>query len=619
MRAQQDEPRALRYWRSRPILEASQWRELYSDLQALFLRASARGLGNEAQGAYPQFFLRYVVETTASNPRNIGWLRELVREFGEEQSSSDELKRTLASLPKQGPHRSPPLAQVEHGLFRVADRFLFDAAARIGAGESFESLQLEPELAARVCRMLDDVGGAEDEPKAPIEEMPEAVARYVERKTSATAALTAMDRPRSGQIVAVENLVGPKGEIDEDLARPLCVLIDRPTETPEVYWGWMVGAEPDYASEADFVLAVDDEPRDPIAANVQLWNPVRVYWPTVSRVIGQMAPHRMAALHALAADFLVGDGGLDAGTPASDAPDRFLVRRTTDGEAVITGTAMSGDTDVRALYQTLYFGAADVLMQPALQAEAAWAAERQAAWIQDAEVQAEGLYRFTVRGRGDPDHTVQLIFEPPGSADPLVVLQRRGTDRDDTPLVVDGQRVEFQGGIARPSAGQAEALARALGLPTPFDHWPAAASALQRSNGATDAVVRRVLGALLERAKSMAKDAADVFDFALGKWAEPGLDTAVRGEAAQAGDARAIVAGIESVGSQGMALHLLLESAVQIDTVEVVVNGETAAPSQPVRWSEPGAVLHVDGLAPDPAWIARARLRGGHLFIDFSR
>jgi hypothetical protein len=611
-----EEPRALRHWKARPSLGAPQWRELYADLQPIYAQVCDANPAAEVQDDYPEFFLRHVVETTPSNPGHVGWLRELVREFAEDRASPTELSRSLAAVPAQGQPRRPPLEQVERQLFRVADRYLFDAAARIRAGASAESIGLEPELAVRVRRMLDDGGIATPEASSAVAELPEVLAGCLSRKTTAAKALGAVNRPRAGQIVAIETLTGPAGEIDEDISRPLCALIDRPTDTPNVFWGWMVGAEPDYASEADFVFADEDEPRDPIAATVQLWNPVRVYWPSVARVVGQLAPGRLAALRALAADFLTGDGGLGAGTPAAEAPDRLVVRHTADGDVVITGALMGDDSDMRALYQTMYLGAADVLMQPALQAEAACAAERQASWLDNAEVQTVGLYRFVAHDRQDPTRTVQLVFEPPGSADPLVLLQGRGQTRHDAPLIVDGQRIEFLGGIARPTAKQAAALAHTLGLPAPFDDWAAASAELDGSNGVTAASTRRTLSALLEQAKSLAKASFEVFDFAFGRGA---VQAVARGGDARAEDTPVVVAGIDISAPQVLALRLLLPAAVSIDTVEVAVNGRTVSPPHPARWVEFGEVLRIEGLTPAPAWTASAQLRGGHLRIDFSR
>ena len=611
-----DEPRTLRHWKARPMLSSSQWRELYVDLHPIYAQVCGAKLGDGVPGDYPDFFLRHVVETTPSSPEQMGWLRELMREFVEDRASAGEHNW---SLPTPGISRQPPLDQVERQLFRVADRFLFDSAARIRSGASAESIGLEPELATRVHRMLEDVASATPETGPAVAELPEALARNLSRKAAAAEALGSVRRPCAGQIVAIEILTGPEGEIDEDIARPLCALIDRPTDTPDVYWGWMVGAEPEYASEADFVFADDDDTRDPLAATVQLWNPVRVYWPTVARVVGQLAPHRLGALRAFAADFLAGGGNLGEVAPVADAPDRFLARRTAEGEVVITGPAMGSEPDVRALYQTIYFGAADVLIQPALQAEAAWAAERQAAWLDNAEVKTLGLYRFVASDRQDPTRTLQLVFEAPGADDPLVLLQRHGQDRSDAPLIVDGQRIEFQGGIARPSAVQLAALARTLELPAPFDDWGAASTEIARSKGVTGALAHQALGALLEQARHLAKASFEVFDFAFGHLSKTGLQTIARDGNDRAEKASVVIAGIDVAAPQGLALRLLLSKAAEpIDTVEVVLNGQAASPSQPARWVEPGEVLRVDGLTPDPAWTASARLRSGHLRIDLN-
>ncbi|MBV5332043.1 hypothetical protein JZU54_00285, partial [bacterium] len=64
------------------------------------------------------------------------------------------------------------------------------------------------------------------------------------------------------------------------------VLLDSSTEVPVIWHGWLVSAETDYAGWWDFVLQEQDAPFDPEAAMVHLWNPVQLYLPMASRVVG---------------------------------------------------------------------------------------------------------------------------------------------------------------------------------------------------------------------------------------------------------------------------------------------------------------------------------------------
>jgi len=599
-----------------------QWQELYAELQPLYAQVCAARPNDAAIEGYPAFFLRYVVDATKSSPWHSEWLRELAREFIEGRAAPGDLSQALAAASVQVTPRQPSLDQIEQQLFRVADRILFEAAARIEEGAPAESLGFEPELLARINRMLADAHIPVPAPSQPAPEMPATLARHLARKAAAAAAFGKFDQPRAGQIVAIETLTGPEGEIDEDLARPLCALIDRPTDTPNVYWGWMVGAEPDYASEADFILTDDDEPRDPIAATVQLWNPVRIFKATVAYVVGQLAPQRLTALRSMAADFIADVDDTDASTPASEPAHRPVTRRTAAGHAVFTGPAMGSEPDPRSLYQTMYLAAADVLMLPALQAEATWAAQRQSAWLQHAKVEAIGLYRFLVKDRRDPTHTLRMVFESPGAAEPLMMLQMRAEMQDDTALIVDGQRIEFDGGIARTGASQAAALARSLALPAPFTDWATAVAAIAGSQGATDARIRAVLSALVDHARQLAGTTLEVFKFAFGNSAALQPAGAVRGgpssaAAAVTSAAVVVVAAIDSPAPKTLDICLLLPRAdLSVDTVEVAVDGETVVPVHPVCWAMAGETVRIGGLTADPAWVASAQLRGGHLRID---
>ena len=169
-------------------------------------------------------------------------------------------------------------------MFRETDARCFELARAAQRGEaqadSLQNADLKFRVESLVNSDLRDLQGI-----AEMVQVPQALGAYLSRKVAALSATFSLF-PSPGQIVSVERLVGPKGPMEEDLARPLCAVIDSPTETEDVWWGWMVGAEPDYACEWDFVLYDSDEPRDPLAAVVQLWNPVRVYLPSVARVIG---------------------------------------------------------------------------------------------------------------------------------------------------------------------------------------------------------------------------------------------------------------------------------------------------------------------------------------------
>jgi hypothetical protein len=174
--------------------------------------------------------------------------------------------------------------------------------------------------------------------------------------------------PTAGQILRLDAVIGPAGPLDWDLPRPLAVLIAEPTETPQVWWGWLVApaSETDYAAYYDVLLGPEDEPCDPLAGMVQLWNPVHVYLPSASRVLVELKPERLAALRALAAEC--------AATSQPDnvppQPGEILVRQV-GAYTVRTGTPYGGAQDPRLRYQRLYFEAAAAVKEPAQLAAAA--------------------------------------------------------------------------------------------------------------------------------------------------------------------------------------------------------------------------------------------------------
>lgn len=175
-------------------------------------------------------------------------------------------------------------------------------------------------------------------------------------------------QPTAGQILRLDAVIGPAGPLDRDLPRPLAVLIAEPTETLQVWWGWLVapGSESDYAAYYDVLLGPEDEPCDPLAGMVQLWNPVHVYLPSAGRVLAELKPERLAAIRALAADCVA--------TPQPDTvsphPGEILVRQV-GAYTVRTGTPYGGAQDPRLRYQRLYFEAAAAVKEPAQWAAAA--------------------------------------------------------------------------------------------------------------------------------------------------------------------------------------------------------------------------------------------------------
>jgi hypothetical protein len=191
--------------------------------------------------------------------------------------------------------------------------------------------------------------------------LPDTIRDLIQRRVAARS-LASAALPAPGQIVSLEKIVTPRpGQLDAILTEPMYVLLDTPAEAPVIWHGWLVSAETDYAGWWDFVLQEQDAPFDPEAAMIHLWNPVRLYLPMASRVVGQLSPSRLQAARSLAADFATEE-------PPDDIPawiGRVASRNTSAGLRVSTGSPLGDGNDPRHRYQALYFEAAEVVREPA--------------------------------------------------------------------------------------------------------------------------------------------------------------------------------------------------------------------------------------------------------------
>jgi hypothetical protein len=157
------------------------------------------------------------------------------------------------------------------------------------------------------------------------------------------------------------------------------VLISEPDPqdpSGRIWSGWLCASETQYAGYWDLLLEPEDEPFDPLAGMVQIWNPVYVYLPSTSLVLAELRLERLAAVRALASEFLT--------TPEPDprqaCPGRLLARRTLDDHPVLTGTPLGEAEDPRWRYHDLYARAAKAVKEPARLAAQALA--EQISWVE---------------------------------------------------------------------------------------------------------------------------------------------------------------------------------------------------------------------------------------------
>ncbi|MCX7113833.1 MAG: hypothetical protein NTX45_27915 [Proteobacteria bacterium] len=185
----------------------------------------------------------------------------------------------------------------------------------------------------------------------------------VERRVNAQRQLANATIPCQGQILTVERLLTPDGELEMDIPAPLSVLLDGRGDTEGVWYGWYTAPEVAYASVWDYVLQEEDGPFDPgLAGMVQLWNPVYFYMTPAVRVIGQIVPERLQAIRALAAEYVSRALGDNRET---SRPGFIGMRETLQGHSVVTGTPLGGEDDPRRRYQQIYHAVADAVREPA--------------------------------------------------------------------------------------------------------------------------------------------------------------------------------------------------------------------------------------------------------------
>lgn len=107
--------------------------------------------------------------------------------------------------------------------------------------------------------------------------------------------------PSEGLIIRVTKGNGSVDDLDLEMASPLTVILDTPTKNKQVWTGWIIASEIDYASTQDFLLDEDlDAPLNPFIKMVQAWNPVQFYLPLAEKTIGELQPQRLQALRKFA-------------------------------------------------------------------------------------------------------------------------------------------------------------------------------------------------------------------------------------------------------------------------------------------------------------------------------
>ncbi|MEJ5270452.1 MAG: hypothetical protein WHS85_09615 [Hydrogenophilus sp.] len=282
-------------------------------------------------------------------------------------------------------HLSARLHEIERRHFGVT----------IGLIQAVKRGELPDELANAVraseaWQQYHELAAQEDDAQAaPVVEqsdaipMPAALRELIARRVAAYRQHGTESIGRPGQIVRVERITLPEGAepVPGVMTAPLYVLLDAPDEEIATFWhGWIAASEVEFAGPWDHVIQEEEGVVDPEAAMVQVWNPVRLYLPMATRVVGRVTEERLDAIRSLAADFLT-DTLPD---PLPVAIGKIAVRTTSMGHWVVTGGNLGGDDDPRHRYQRLYLDAADAIREAAIAAVRALVAQTHVAPANDA-------------------------------------------------------------------------------------------------------------------------------------------------------------------------------------------------------------------------------------------
>jgi hypothetical protein len=200
--------------------------------------------------------------------------------------------------------------------------------------------------------------------------VPEAIQQLFKRRILSQRAQFSA-KPVSGQIVQISQCSHRETSDFFNLPRPLAILLLEPlpdeTLLPvcrgKVWYGLLVSDEVNYASYWDILLEEEDDPCDPLAGMIQIWNPVNVYLPDTGRVLATLSQTRLQAVRATMNEYLNGED-----TNRQDAdPGRLGVRSTFENHDILCGTPLSGHSDPRWQYQSMYHEVANNIRTTAQQ------------------------------------------------------------------------------------------------------------------------------------------------------------------------------------------------------------------------------------------------------------
>jgi len=261
----------------------------------------------------------------------------------------------------------PSLAQIEQRLFSLdADILLRVARNDPTLPESFRLAVKNDAQQANALQALQEAPIDVQPPTAvSTSPLPPWILDMIQRKVAADALKLPL-MPVAGLLVEVSHVITPPGArfLDWQLNSPLHVLLDRPSpDSDQVWLGWMVSPDASYAAWWDVVLEADDAPIDPVCGMVQLWNPIKLYWPMAKRHCGQLSATRMQVLRACAEEMLFSEK--DPDVPPQPGHIGLRSVEMMPQMSLLSGTPLGEKNDPRRHYQTMYHRVRVALMEPA--------------------------------------------------------------------------------------------------------------------------------------------------------------------------------------------------------------------------------------------------------------
>ncbi len=145
---------------------------------------------------------------------------------------------------------SPPLKVIEGNLSMPSVSFLLrwtsnDPGLSPKTVKALENDPIAKELRTEFKKQGDApvIEDQEIEDDAPL---PSFLNELIDRRLAARDCYASSSIPNPGQILRLDQIIGPDKKVVQDLSSPLAVLIEKSAQTKNLWQGWMVASETDW-------------------------------------------------------------------------------------------------------------------------------------------------------------------------------------------------------------------------------------------------------------------------------------------------------------------------------------------------------------------------------------